>query len=202
MNTKVVPVGMLPCPFCGETPDIETWHGGKPTKHMVSCINDECSCAPQCTGQTHAEAIARWNTRVASPALQERRQEQRRNKTDNDLAELYARRDKDRRTAAPNAANRIGLEILWAKHKTGNDENARMSKENFLAAMTEAAPLKNENAALRHDNARHVRICAEQATEIVELSSNYKKVYEIALAWFNGDSFALNALIKKGADDE
>ena len=52
------------------------------------------------------------------------------------------------------------------------------------------------------DNARHVRICAEQATEIAELSSNYKKVYEIALAWFNGDSFALNALIKKGPDDE
>jgi len=154
-------------------------------------------------GQAYA-AFTNWlkQANAASLALQERRQEQRRSKVDNDLAELYARRDKDRRTAAPNAANRIDLEILWAKHKTGNDENARMSKENFFAAMTETAPLKNEDAALRHDNARHVRICAEQATEIVELSSNYKKVYEIALAWFNGDSFALNALIKKGADDE
>src|SRR3990167_10123041 len=124
-------------------------------------------------GQAYA-AFTNWlkQANAASLSLQERRQEQRRSKTDNDLAELYARRDKDRRAAsptpqerrvgqrrsgrsspwrehltrtlpnrratAPNAANRIDLEILWAKHKTGNDENARMSKENFFAAMAEA----------------------------------------------------------------
>jgi len=106
MNTKVVPVEMLPCPFCGVTPDIETWHGGKPTKHMVSCVNDECSCAPQCAGQTRTEAIARWNIRTASPAPQERRVVQRRSKTDNELAELYARRDLDANLEAALAAGK------------------------------------------------------------------------------------------------
>ncbi len=67
--TEQTKVGLLPCPFCGVTPDIETWHGGKPTKHMVSCCNDECSCAPQCTGQTHDEAIKRWNVRAAAPVV-------------------------------------------------------------------------------------------------------------------------------------
>src|SRR3990167_9794301 len=107
----------------------------------------------------------KWIPLYAAPlALQERRQGQRRGKVDNDLAELYAGRDKDRRAAAPNTAvvyqcprcatsmevdltakpssavppNHIDLEVLWSKHKTGNDANARMSKENFFAAMAEA----------------------------------------------------------------
>lgn len=63
--SKLADEKMKPCPFCGIVPDIETWHGGKPTKHMVSCCNDECPCAPQCTGQTRAEAIHRWNIRAA-----------------------------------------------------------------------------------------------------------------------------------------
>src|SRR3990167_739469 len=109
-------------------------------------------------GQAYA-AFTNWlkQANAASLALQERRQEQRRSKVDNDLAELYARRDKDRRAAAPNTAvvyqcprcatsmevdltakpssavppNHIDLEVLWSKHKTGNDENARMDKESF-----------------------------------------------------------------------
>ena len=108
MNTKVVPVEILPCPFCGVTPDNETWHGGKPTKHMVSCINDECSCAPQCTGQTHAEAIARWNVRTASPTPQERKIGQRRVKAPDEAFRWASGRvgNPDRRAAAPNAAGR------------------------------------------------------------------------------------------------
>ena len=99
-------------------------------------------------GQAYA-AFTNWlkQANAASLALQERRQEQRRSKTDNDLAELYARRDKDRR-AAPIAAGQ--------------------SSDTLGATV------------IREDNAP----------------------VPVALAWFNGDSFALNALIKKGADDE
>ena len=114
--------------------------------------------------QDHSSPFKWMPLYTDSLSLQERRVAQRRSKVDNDLAELYARRDKDRRAAAPNTAvvyqcprcatsmevdltakpssavppNHIDLEVLWSKHKTGNDANARMSKENFFAAMTEA----------------------------------------------------------------
>lgn len=43
-----------------------------------------------------------------------------------------------------NTPTTIDIEKLWAKHKTGNDENARMSKDNFRAAVMEAV---GQNAA-------------------------------------------------------
>lgn len=61
---------LLPCPFCGGKPESEPWHGGAPTKVMISCSNAEygdedggCSVGPQVTGETPEEAAAAWNRR-------------------------------------------------------------------------------------------------------------------------------------------
>jgi hypothetical protein len=63
--------GLLPCPFCGETPEVEPWHGGGPEKVMIMCSNreygdeyDGCSVGPMVTGETPAEAKAHWNRRL------------------------------------------------------------------------------------------------------------------------------------------
>lgn len=53
------------CPWCGHQPYIEPWHGGKPTKVMVSCNNGECCASPSVTGQTRKESLEAWNTRKA-----------------------------------------------------------------------------------------------------------------------------------------
>jgi len=54
---------MKPCPFCGEAPEIEPWHGGAPTKKLISCQNEDCEVGPSVTGETEDEAVAYWNTR-------------------------------------------------------------------------------------------------------------------------------------------
>lgn len=54
----------LPCPFCGEFPTVQPWHGGGPLKHMVHCDNDHCHCGPGTTGPTKRKAIERWNKRA------------------------------------------------------------------------------------------------------------------------------------------
>jgi len=59
---------LLPCPFCGEAPEMEPWHGGKPTKQMVSCVNDACAVLPQVTGETPALAAEAWNQRPTPSA--------------------------------------------------------------------------------------------------------------------------------------
>ena len=52
------------CPFCGEPPEIEPWHGGTPTKVMISCPMDRyCNVNPQVTGETPQEAAKHWNNR-------------------------------------------------------------------------------------------------------------------------------------------
>lgn len=70
-TATVVPIGddgegraeVKVCPFCGAVPDIEPWHGGEPTKHLVSCQNEDCWVQPGVSGPTKDEAIARWNQR-------------------------------------------------------------------------------------------------------------------------------------------
>lgn len=53
-----------PCPWCGTQPTIQPWHGGRPTKRLIGCGNDDCAAAPSVTGQTRREALDAWNTRV------------------------------------------------------------------------------------------------------------------------------------------
>lgn len=53
----------LPCPFCGQQPTIESWHGGGPDKKLVGCNNDDCDVSPSVTGETASQALARWNER-------------------------------------------------------------------------------------------------------------------------------------------
>ena len=53
----------LPCPWCGEQPEIQPWHGGPPTKRLVGCENEMCDVGPNVTGHTERMAIAAWNKR-------------------------------------------------------------------------------------------------------------------------------------------
>ena len=57
---------ILGCPFCGEEPTIQPWHGGGRNKKMISCDNIDCRVAPQVTGESLDEAVTRWNYRVPS----------------------------------------------------------------------------------------------------------------------------------------
>ena len=58
----------LPCPFCGQQPTIQPWHGGGPRKRLVTCpANEEghepCWIIPSACESTRARALAAWNYR-------------------------------------------------------------------------------------------------------------------------------------------
>ncbi len=52
-----------PCPFCGNQPVIQYWHGGSPEKRMISC-GSECDVAPSVTGRNRQAALNFWNKRA------------------------------------------------------------------------------------------------------------------------------------------
>jgi hypothetical protein len=52
------------CPFCAAPAQVEFWHGGRPSKRMVSCSSDTCEVRPMVTGHTYKVAAARWNMRL------------------------------------------------------------------------------------------------------------------------------------------
>ena len=52
-----------PCPFCGEQPTIQPWHGGGRGKRLVACYSEVCYVRPGVTGYNRRVALARWNTR-------------------------------------------------------------------------------------------------------------------------------------------
>ena len=50
---------ILPCPFCGEEPFIDT------AEHFIKCRNLECGCMPHTKYHVSNEkAIEAWNKRV------------------------------------------------------------------------------------------------------------------------------------------
>lgn len=56
------------CPFCGEIPVMEPWHGGSPTKRLISCAGEDCFVSPQVTGETPNAAARNWNARAGAAA--------------------------------------------------------------------------------------------------------------------------------------
>jgi hypothetical protein len=61
--TTLVSADAKPCPWCGTQPTIQPWHGGRPTKKMIACENEDCHVSPQVTGETRGAALDKWNTR-------------------------------------------------------------------------------------------------------------------------------------------
>lgn len=51
---------------------MEPWHGGKPTKQLVSCSNEFCPASPGVCGETPKEAIAAWNRRAKDGKVKEK----------------------------------------------------------------------------------------------------------------------------------
>lgn len=72
-NTNDMP-DLLPCPFCGASPEAMDWHGGPKAQIFIECPNgnyaDEdggCSVGPDVVGSDMEDAAARWNRRAINP---------------------------------------------------------------------------------------------------------------------------------------
>ena len=53
----------LPCPFCGEPPIIQYWHGGPPTKRSIDCQSENCPIHPSACAHTEQQTLDDWNMR-------------------------------------------------------------------------------------------------------------------------------------------
>lgn len=62
MVPTIVP-SPIPCPFCGETPDIEQDNANN--EASVVCTNVDCVAHPSITTSTLAESVENWNRREA-----------------------------------------------------------------------------------------------------------------------------------------
>jgi len=51
----------LTCPFCGTDPPLAAQIAGR---FIVGCDSDDCHANPQVSGQSVAEAWAKWNSRA------------------------------------------------------------------------------------------------------------------------------------------
>jgi hypothetical protein len=54
---------LKPCPFCGSSAEIEPWHGGPPTKVLISCGDEYCQVRPSVAADTRRQAVRIWNRR-------------------------------------------------------------------------------------------------------------------------------------------
>lgn len=67
--SKVVPrAELLPCPFCGEAPELTQWDDRD--RAQVGCDNEECGVCvftDDDARPTQGQAIAAWNTRAPAP---------------------------------------------------------------------------------------------------------------------------------------
>lgn len=56
---------LKPCPFCGEPPKINEYHGSAIPEYSVDCMNDNCPAyAGSSLKETKEETIEAWNTRA------------------------------------------------------------------------------------------------------------------------------------------
>lgn len=53
----------MPCPFCGDQPVMQAWHGGGPRKVVIECVSDFCYAQPGVSGESPTIALRRWNHR-------------------------------------------------------------------------------------------------------------------------------------------
>jgi len=55
---------LMPCPFCGDLPEI---HGERPGAPYIGCFSMDCAANPTVYGGTIDNAVVRWNRRAAAP---------------------------------------------------------------------------------------------------------------------------------------
>lgn len=62
---------LLTCPFCGVVPYTDRDDSYRTGRWTVQCLNDDCPCETHTTlRETESDAIAAWNTRSSTTALE------------------------------------------------------------------------------------------------------------------------------------
>lgn len=70
LNKEAVEATLLPCPFCGGKPEIETWIGndGSRCQWDVECMKISCDCGIETTGDWISNP---WGGSVREPVRQD-----------------------------------------------------------------------------------------------------------------------------------